>query len=84
MRLSETASIGSARLTWLVARPLGTYSLQARSDGRWVTVANVPGSGSLIDRVTFDPVSADALRVRLPATRSGGLNPQLAELVVTR
>ena len=84
VRLGDTASIGSARLTWLVARPLGTYSLQARSDEGWVTVANVRGSGSLIDRVRFDAVPADALRVRLPATRSGGLNPQLAELVVTR
>ena len=84
VRLGDTALIGSARLTWLVARPLGTYSLQARSDEGWVTVANVPGSGSLIDRVRFDALPADALRLRLPATRSGGLNPQLAELVVTQ
>ena len=37
----------------------------------------------LVDKVSFDPVAGDAVRLRIPATRFGGQNPKLAELVVT-
>lgn len=83
VRLAGAPTLRRATLTWLAARPLATYALQVLADGGWRTVARVPGSSSLVDTVAFPPVRADAVRLQLPATRFGGKNPQLAELVVT-
>jgi hypothetical protein len=46
-------------------------------------VAMVPATADLVDKVSFDPVAGDAVRLRIPATRFGGQNPKLAELAVT-
>jgi hypothetical protein len=37
-----------------------------------------------VDTISFAPVVADAVRLRLAATRLGGENPRLAELAVGR
>jgi hypothetical protein len=46
-------------------------------------VATVSATADLVDKVSFDPVATDAVRLRIPATRFGGQNPELAELAVT-
>ena len=74
-------TIASATATWQDARPLGPYRLQARSAGAWRTVALVRAQRD-VDSVSFAPRVADAIRLRLPATRLGGENPRLAELTV--
>jgi hypothetical protein len=40
----------------------------------------VAASTSDVDDVTFAATRADAVRLRIPATREGGRNPHLAEL----
>ena len=80
--LKGEQEVSAAELTWLT-RPLTTYELQVRQGGTWQTVAGVPSTDSDTDEVTFAPVTGDAVRLRLPATRKGGENPRLAELVVT-
>ena len=74
-------TISRATLTWDESRPLAPYALQARVGGTWRTIATVRGT-SEVDEVTFAPVSADAVRLRIPATRQAGENPRLAELTV--
>ncbi|WP_344128435.1 hypothetical protein, partial [Luedemannella flava] len=70
--------------TWSGARPLAAWTLQARrAGGAWRTVATVPSSAALVDRVAVGGVVADEIRLRLPATRYGGREPALAELRVS-
>jgi hypothetical protein len=83
VRLDGTHTLGHATLTWLDARPLAPYEVQVRTGGAWRTVATVPATADLVDKVSFDPVAGDAVRLRIPATRFGGQNPKLAELAVT-
>jgi trehalose/maltose hydrolase-like predicted phosphorylase len=81
--LPGASTVARARVIWQEeARPLATYRLQVRAGDAWRTVATVPAAEGEIDTVSFAPVVADAIRVRLPATRLGGENPRLAELVV--
>jgi hypothetical protein len=63
---------------------LSAYTIEVRGPaGDWREVATVPAFSYSTDWVTYSPpVQADAIRLRLPATRSGGKNPQLADLVV--
>jgi trehalose/maltose hydrolase-like predicted phosphorylase len=82
VRLAGTPTLGQATLTWLDARPLAPYEVQVRAGGVWRTVATVRATMDLVDKVTFEAVAADAVRLRIPATRFGGENPKLAELVV--
>jgi trehalose/maltose hydrolase-like predicted phosphorylase len=81
--LDGTPTVGHATLTWLDARPLAPYEVQVRTGGDWRTVATVSATADLVDKVSFDPVATDAVRLRIPATRFGGQNPELAELAVT-
>jgi hypothetical protein len=37
----------------------------------------------VVDEVAFEPVTGDAVRLQIPATRFGGQNPKLAELEVS-
>ena len=83
LRLDGTHTLGHATLTWLDARPLAPYEVQVRTAGAWRTVATVAATADLVDKVSFDPVAGDAVRLRIPATRFGGQNPKLAELAVT-
>jgi hypothetical protein len=80
--LAGAQTIAHATATWLESRPLAPYRVQARVAGAWRTVATVPAGAGDVDTVSFAPVAADAVRVRLPATRLGGENPRLAELTV--
>jgi hypothetical protein len=48
--------------------------------GAWRTVA---ATADMVDKVSFDPVAGDAVRLQIPATRFGGQNPKLAELAVS-
>jgi trehalose/maltose hydrolase-like predicted phosphorylase len=82
VRLAAPATIARATATWQEARPLGPYRLQLRSAGAWRTVALVRAGEGDVDTIAFAPRVADAVRVRLPATRLGGENPRLAELTV--
>jgi hypothetical protein len=54
-----------------------------RAGGAWRTVATVTATAELVDKVSFEPVAGDAVRLRIPATRFGGENPKLAELAVS-
>jgi hypothetical protein len=83
VRLADTPTLGHAELTWLDARPLASYEVQIRTAGAWRTVATVPATADMVDKVTFGPVADDAVRPRIPATRSGGQDPRLAELAVS-
>jgi len=83
VRLDGTPTLAHATLTWLDARPLAPYEVQVRTGGAWRTVATVTATADLVDKVSFDPVAGDAVRLRIPATRFGGQNPKLAELAVT-
>ena len=80
--LAGAAPVAGARATWEEARPLAPYQVQVRADGTWRTVATVSAAEGDVDTVTFPPVVADAVRLRIPATRQGGENPRLAELAV--
>jgi hypothetical protein len=82
VRLAGSPTLGQATLTWLDARPLAAYDVQVRTEGAWRTVATVGASTDLVDKVTFEAVAGDAVRLRIPATRFGGENPKLAELAV--
>jgi hypothetical protein len=82
VRLDGTPTLGQATVTWLDARPLAPYELQVRVAGTWRTVATVAATADMVDKVSFDPVAGDAVRLRIPATRFGGQNPKLAELAV--
>jgi len=82
VRLPGAVTVARAEATWQDARPLAPYRIQVRAAGAWRTVATVPAGGGDLDTVSFAPVMADAVRVRLPATRLGGENPRLAELAV--
>ena len=77
------AAIGADRRTPAQGGPLAPYEVQVRAGGAWRTVATVTATADLVDKVTFGPVAADAVRLRIPATRFGGQNPKLAELAVT-
>jgi trehalose/maltose hydrolase-like predicted phosphorylase len=81
--LAGGQAIAGATATWLDARPLAPYRLQVRVAGAWRTVATVRPQGGDVDTISFAPVVADAVRLRLPATRLGGENPRLAELTVS-
>ena len=81
LTVSIAGTISRATLTWDESRPLAPYALQARVGGAWRTVATVRGTGE-VDEVSFAPVAADAVRLRIPATRQAGENPRLAELAV--
>jgi F5/8 type C domain len=83
VRLDGTPTLGQATLTWLDARPLAPYEVQVRVAGAWRTVATVAATADMVDKVSFDPVAGDAVRLRIPATRFGGQNPRLAELAVS-
>jgi hypothetical protein len=83
VRLAGTPTLGQATLTWLDARPLAPYEVQVRAGGVWRTVATVRATMDLVDKVTFEAVAGDAVRLRIPATRFGGENPKLAEVVVS-
>ena len=37
----------------------------------------------MVDKVAFEPVAGDAVRLRIPATRFGGQDPRLAGLAVS-
>jgi hypothetical protein len=78
VRLDGTPTLAHATLTWLDARPLAPYEVQVRTGGAWRTVATVTATADLVDKVSFDPVAGDAVRLRIPATRFGGQNPKLA------
>jgi F5/8 type C domain/Glycosyl hydrolase family 65, C-terminal domain len=82
--LPGAQTIAGATTTWLDARPLAPYRLQVRAAGAWRTVATVRAEDRDVDMISFAPVVADAVRLRLPATRLGGENPRLAELTVSR
>lgn len=82
--LAGRPTIASATATWQDARPLAPYTLQVRAAGEWRTVATVRAADRDVDAISFAPVVADAVRLRLPATRLGGDNPRLAELTVGR
>jgi trehalose/maltose hydrolase-like predicted phosphorylase len=82
-RLAGTPTLGKATLTWLDARPLAPYEVQIRVAGAWRTVATVAATAGMVDKVSFEPVAGDAVRVQIPATRFGGQNPKLAELAVS-
>jgi hypothetical protein len=77
-----SGTISRATLTWDESRPLAPYTLQARVGGAWRTVATIHAATGERDAVTFAPVTAEAVRVRIPATRQAGENPRLAELSV--
>jgi trehalose/maltose hydrolase-like predicted phosphorylase len=83
VRLAGTPTLGHATLTWLDARPMAPYEVQVRTAGAWRTVATVPATADLVDEVAFGPVTGDAVRLKIPATRFGGQNPKLAELEVS-
>ena len=83
VRLAGTPTLGHATLTWLDARPLAPYTLQVRTASAWRTVATVPATAAMVDKITFGPVAGDAVRLQIPATRFGGQNPKLAELAVS-
>jgi hypothetical protein len=83
VRLAGTPTLRQATLTWLDARPLAPYQVQVRTAGVWRTVARVPATADMVDKVTFGPVAGDAVRLQIPATRFGGQGPKLAELVVS-
>jgi hypothetical protein len=80
--LAGAATVTRATVSWQDARPLGPYRLQVRSAGAWRTVALVRAGQGDVDTVSFAPRVADAVRVRIPATRLGGENPRLAELTI--
>jgi trehalose/maltose hydrolase-like predicted phosphorylase len=80
--LPAARSVSHATITWQQARPLAPYVLQVRTGGTWRTVATVPASNQMVDRVSFAAVSAQGVRIRIPAARFGGEEPRLAELVV--
>ena len=80
--LGGAATIARATATWQDARPLGPYRLQVRAGDAWRTVALVRAGQGDVDTVSFAPQVADAVRLRIPATRLGGENPRLAELTV--
>ncbi len=80
VRLARPTTLSRATLSWLGARPLAPYEVQLRSAGSWRTVATVPAGSSLEDEVNLRATPADAVRLRIPATRYGGENPALAEL----
>ncbi|GAA1770168.1 discoidin domain-containing protein [Luedemannella helvata] len=83
--LGATTAIGAVTAAWSGARPLATYTVQARRDGgAWRTIATVPSSAALVDRIRVGGFAADEVRLLLPATRSGGQAPALAELTVVR
>ena len=82
VRLAGQPTLTHATLTWRT-RPLATYRLQVHHAGAWQSVAEVAGSASDTDEVTFAAVAGDAVRLRLPPTRRGAENPRLAELVLT-
>ena len=83
VQLPDAPTIGRASVVWQKeARPLAAYTLQARSAGTWRTVATVHATTGTTDTVSFTPIAADAVRLRLPATRLGGQNPRLVELIV--
>ena len=48
-----------------------------------VAAGPAPATADMVDKVSFDPVAGDAVRLRIPATRFGGQNPKLAELAVS-
>jgi trehalose/maltose hydrolase-like predicted phosphorylase len=77
-----SGTISRATLTWDESRPLAPYTLQARVGGAWRTVATIHAATGERDEVTFAPVTAESVRVRIPATRQAGENPRLAELSV--
>ncbi|WP_395695404.1 discoidin domain-containing protein [Nocardioides sp.] len=83
VELAGRRSVSHAVLVWRT-RPLATYAVQVHHAGAWRTVAHVASTASDTDDVSFAPVTADAVRLRLPPTRRGGDNPLLAELRVTR
>ena len=83
VRLAGTPTLRQATLTWVDARPLAPYQVQVRTAGVWRTVARVPATADMVDKVTFGPVAGDAVRLQIPATRFGGQGPKLAELVVS-
>jgi trehalose/maltose hydrolase-like predicted phosphorylase len=80
--LADPATVSSVTATWQDARPLAPYAVQVATGSGWHTVATVPASAGNVDAVTFDPITADAVRLQIPATRFGGQNPRLAELAV--
>jgi trehalose/maltose hydrolase-like predicted phosphorylase len=82
--LAGRPTIARATATWQDARPLAPYTLQVRAAGEWRTVATVRAADRDVDTISFAPVVADAVRLRLLATRLGGDNPRLAELTVGR
>ena len=82
LTVRASGTISRAAMTWDESRPLAPYLLQAHTGGAWRTVATVRGTGDT-DTVTFAPVSADAVRLKIPATRLAGDNPRLAEFTVS-
>ena len=81
LTVRSRGTIARASLVWDESRPLAPYLLQARAGGAWRTVATVRGTGDT-DSVAFAPVNAEAVRLRIPATRRAGENPRLAEFSV--
>jgi trehalose/maltose hydrolase-like predicted phosphorylase len=75
--------VSQATLSWQHGRPLAPYTLQVRSAGVWRTVATVPAASRDVDPVSFPAVTAQAVRVLIPATRYGGAEPRLAELALS-
>ncbi|MDX6323904.1 MAG: hypothetical protein QOK15_258, partial [Nocardioidaceae bacterium] len=80
--LPSARTVSRATVTWQDARPLAPYRLQVRTGGSWRTVATVTASSRLVDHVSFVAVSAQAVRILIPAARFGGAEPRLAELSV--
>jgi hypothetical protein len=57
------------------ARSLAPYELQAPTAGAGRTVATVPATADMADKISFAPVAGDAVRLPIPATRFGGQDP---------
>jgi len=82
VELQMSRSVSHATVTWQQARPLAPYTLQVRTAGVWRTVATVSPGNRDVDQISFAAVTAQAVRVLIPAARYGGREPRLAELSV--
>jgi hypothetical protein len=83
VQLADTPTLNQATLTWLDARPLAPLRAPGPRRGNLADGGDGAGHADMVDRVSFDAVAGDAVRLRIPATRFGGQNPKLAELAVS-
>jgi hypothetical protein len=71
--LTLTASDSHTRGTVRAAQPetVADYRVEVRTAGAWRTVADVKGNHQRLNRLSFAPVSADAVRIQV--TRTNGI-----------